>query len=462
MPEPVPSASIRALYGATALLGDPDEAIDRLSRRRRTWILPYALFAVLVGCFTLARYPLLRTAASGAALFGAAPLVLRLTRRNEGHERLANAGAILLWTVALQNVISAAMTGGVHSPHAFALFMTFSMLYVRHGASSRRRAVVIAFCGIVLGLALEPRSWAGPVLSEPWFTIASAAILMGTFGVHTQFVATLRRGAAQGLEAALRARDELADQTLSRARELEMVGSRLSHELKNPLAAIKALVQLAHRTATEPILEKQLGVVEREVDRMSTVVQSHLGFARPFERVDRVAVDCGDLADSVLALLDGRARVAGVTLGRRGNAQATVDAQRIRGALVNLVANAIEACPQRGQVEIAIEDDGRTVRFAVTDTGAGMTPEMTARIGRPFFTTRERGSGLGVALARVAFEQHGGSLEYRSAPGQGTTAIGSLPRMPSPVHSDGRHGRSTGDSDAPGSGGDDADRVAGG
>jgi signal transduction histidine kinase len=304
------------------------------------------------------------------------------------------------------------------------------MLYVRHGASSCRLAVVTAFCGSVLALAVEPRSWAGPVLGEPWFTIASAAIMMGTFSVHMQFLGTLRRGAAEGLEAALDARDELADQTLSRARELEMVGSRLSHELRNPLAAIKALVQLAHRTASDPVLEKQLGVVEREVERMSTVIQSHLGFARPFDRVNRVAVDCGDLADSVLALLDGRARVAGVTSSRRGDADATVDAQKIRGALVNLVANAIEACPNGGHVEIAIEDDGSTVRFAVTDTGTGMTPEMAARIGTPFFTTRERGAGLGVALARAAFEQHGGSLEYRSAPGRGTTAIGTLPRPP--------------------------------
>jgi signal transduction histidine kinase len=435
MAEPVPSASMGALFAVSELLGDPDEAIDRLSRRRQMWILPYVLFAVVVACFTLGRYQPLRIAASAAALFGAAPLVLRLTRRNEGQERLPNAGAILLWTVALQNVITAAMTGGVHSPHAFALFMTFSMLYVRYGASSWRRAVVAAFCGSVLGLVLEPGSWAGPVLAEPWFTVASAAIMMGTFGLHTQFVGTLRRGAAQGLQAALHARDELTDQTLSRARELEMVGSRLSHELNNPLAAIKALVQLAHRTASEPILKKQLGVVEREVDRMSTVMQSHLGFSRPFDRVNRVAVDCGDLADSVLALLEGRARAASVTLRRRGDAHATVDPQRIRGALVNLVANAIEACPQGGQVEIAIEDDGSTARFAVTDTGTGMPAHVAERIGTPFFTTRERGAGLGVALARAAFEQHGGSLEYRSAPGQGTTAIGSLPRTPGPVDS---------------------------
>jgi signal transduction histidine kinase len=105
-----------------------------------------------------------------------------------------------------------------------------------------------------------------------------------------------------------------------------------------------------------------------------------------------------------------------------------VDPQRIRGALVNLIANAIEACPSGGHVEIAIEEYGATARLAVRDTGVGMAPDLVERVGTPFFTTHERGTGLGVALARAAFEQHGGTLEYRSALGQGTTAVGSVPR----------------------------------
>jgi signal transduction histidine kinase len=168
--------------------------------------------------------------------------------------------------------------------------------------------------------------------------------------------------------------------------------------------------------------------VEREVDRMSAVLQSHLGFSRPFDRVDRVDVDLGALADSVLALLEGRATAAGVVLRRRGEGRGAVDPQRIRGALVNLVANGIEACRRGGHVEIAIEEDGATARLAVSDTGVGMARDVVERVGTPFFTTHERGTGLGVALARAAFEQHGGTLEYRSTPGQGTTALASVPR----------------------------------
>ena len=95
-----------------------------------------------------------------------------------------------------------------------------------------------------------------------------------------------------------------------------------------------------------------------------------------------------------------------------------------------VVANAIDACGRGGRVEIAIAEVGGVVHVSVVDNGSGMAPDVVQRVGTPFFTTRERGTGLGVVLARAAFEQHGGTLEYRSAPGQGTTVLGTLPRRP--------------------------------
>ncbi len=232
------------------------------------------------------------------------------------------------------------------------------------------------------------------------------------------------------MDETLRARDELADQALARARELELVGSKLSHELKNPLTAIKTLVQVAHRSSADPVVAKQLDVVERELERMFFMLQGHLGFSRPVEHIEPVEVELADVADSVLALLEGRARAAGVILTRKGHARAAVDPKRLQGALLNLVANAIDACARGGHVEVAVSEGGGNVSVAVVDDGRGMAPEVVQRVGTPFFTTRERGTGLGVVLARAAFEQHGGRLEYRSAPGQGTTALGTLPRAP--------------------------------
>jgi signal transduction histidine kinase len=243
-------------------------------------------------------------------------------------------------------------------------------------------------------------------------------------------VGALRERAAEAIDETLRARDDLAEHALARARDLELVGGKLSHELKNPLAAIKTLVQVARRSTRDPAIEKQLDVVEREIERMSFILQGHLGFSRPLERLEPVELDVAAVADSVLALLESRATAAGVSLARRGNARVEVDPKQLRGALLNLVANAIDACARGGRVEIVVADDGGKVRLSVVDSGRGMPPEVVQRVGTPFFTTRERGTGLGVVLARAAFEQHGGTLEYQSAPGEGTTAIGTLPRVP--------------------------------
>jgi signal transduction histidine kinase len=223
--------------------------------------------------------------------------------------------------------------------------------------------------------------------------------------------------------------DALLRKALARARELELVGAKLSHELKNPLTAIKTLVQVVHRSSADPVVAKQLEVVEREIERMYFMLQCHLGFSRP-GGLEPAEVELAEVAESVMALLEGRAKAAAVSLARKGSARATVDSKLIRGALLNLVGNAIDACAPGCRVEIALDEDGGNVRVAVVDNGRGMAPEVVQRVGTPFFTTRECGTGLGVVLARAAFEQHGGTVEYQSAPGQGTTVLATLPRVP--------------------------------
>src|SRR5205823_12389310 len=116
-----------------------------------------------------------------------------------------------------------------------------------------------------------------------------------------------------------------------------------------------------------------------------------------------------------------------VRLRRRGDALIEADPRRLKDALFNLVGNAVEATPEGGKVEVEIEEIERSARIAVRDSGRGMPPEVLDRLGTPFFTTRDEGTGLGVVTARAAFAQHGGSLVYSSEPGRGTTAVGTLP-----------------------------------
>lgn len=110
----------------------------------------------------------------------------------------------------------------------------------------------------------------------------------------------------------------------------------------------------------------------------------------------------------------------------RGNAAVQADSRRLEGALLNLVANAIEATPPGGEVLIDVRPCDGKAEIVVRDTGRGMPPEILRRVGMPFFTTREDGNGLGVMLARSVISMHGGSLRYESEPGKGTTVRATL------------------------------------
>jgi signal transduction histidine kinase len=208
---------------------------------------------------------------------------------------------------------------------------------------------------------------------------------------------------------------------------MEQLSAKLSHELKNPLAAIKTLVELAAQDPADASSREGLHVARTEIDRMRGILQEYLSFSRPFEQVSIERVDLGALSDEVLLLLGPHAEKSGIALRRRGDALLDADPRRLKEALINLVANAVQATPRGGSVEIAIGRRDTMVEVAVRDSGRGMPPEVLEQVGTPFFTTRNEGTGLGVSLARAAFVQHGGALEYSSAEGRGTTATGILP-----------------------------------
>jgi signal transduction histidine kinase len=222
-------------------------------------------------------------------------------------------------------------------------------------------------------------------------------------------------------------REQLFAQLCQRTRDMEKIAASLSHELKNPLQAIKILVQLSAREVREPEARERLQVAEAEVERMQALIKDYLSFSRPLDKLQPHPVDLGSLSDEVIAVLRERAASSGISLVRRGDARVEADARRLREALHNLVSNAVDASPRGGSIRIEISEAEGAARIAVRDSGRGMSPETLERVGTPFFTTRDEGTGLGVALARAAFAQHGGSLEYESKPGSGTTATAILP-----------------------------------
>jgi signal transduction histidine kinase len=328
---------------------------------------------------------------------------------------------------ALQ-LLGLALTGGIRSPLLPATLLPLSDLIIKNGWSRMVQNVLALVGAGLFAMALLPAAWFGPDVPQPAYWMILVAVLVTAGAWHTRYVLLLTRTVGDSARELGRAREEMVYRALTRAREMEQIGLKLSHELKNPLAAIKGLVQLSARAACDPDSAEQLRVVAAEVDRMEGILKEYLSFSRPVEALQPRRVALGALADEVLSLMDARAANAGVVLRRSGDALIDADPRRLKDALFNLIGNAVEATLEGGRVEVEIDELEDAARIAVRDSGSGMAPDVLSRIGTPFFTTRDEGTGLGVVVARATFAQHGGSLVYTSQPGRGTTAVGTLPR----------------------------------
>lgn len=207
------------------------------------------------------------------------------------------------------------------------------------------------------------------------------------------------------------------------------MAARLAHEVKNPLAAIKGLSKHMAQHSADPKTAERLAIVAAEADRLQGIVEGFLSFSRGLDDLKLEPVRPHEVARELAVLLETRAEEAGVGIEVAGDAAFVVDAdeRKLRQALLNLVLNAVQASPHGAAVRIEVARECLGARITVHDDGVGMTADVLSRIARPYFTTKEGGSGLGVAVARGLIEQHGGQLEFKSVAGKGTTASILLP-----------------------------------
>jgi anti-sigma regulatory factor (Ser/Thr protein kinase) len=302
----------------------------------------------------------------------------------------------------LQTAVALALTGGVRSPFMPSL-IGHTMGVLSLSGRSKHSTVFVAVAGtIALGVGVLPESVLGPPIAHPWDRV------LGVFGVLlTLAIARLATFAINDAyravgEALDRAREEVVTTSAERARSLEQVGARVAHELKNPLAAIKGLAQLLSRSAEDARSQERLRVITDEVTRMEVILRDYLNFGRPLEELRARSVALESVVDDVIAVLEARAEAAGVTLSRSGAARLECDPRRLKEALLNLAANALEATPEGGAITIQIGSKDAGAEIVVRDTGRGMGADALARIGTPYFTTRAEGTGLGVVLARAS------------------------------------------------------------
>jgi signal transduction histidine kinase len=285
----------------------------------------------------------------------------------------------------------------------------------------RRLLLGLAVAGAALGALVSVA--AALSVTRPLQALAAAARRMGRGDLET----ALPSGAAGGEVATLRRTlEEMRRELLARDRERETMLAGIAHEVRNPLGAMELFAgALADDLRGRP----EAAHVERirgELAALSRLVEDFLDYAR-VRSLAPEEIDAAPLAAEVRELSLPLARERRVEIEARGSGRFTGDRQALRRAALNLVRNAVEASPPGAAVELAIEARGPAAAIEVLDRGPGLSAEARQRLAEPFFTTKERGTGLGLALARKAALAHGGALEVRDREGGGTLARLALP-----------------------------------
>jgi len=398
---------------------------------RDTDVLPLAYYLLSSAVLLAVRYPAWRVASFGVPALALQAQQLGFHKHdakscaNADAERTAWGAFLSQAGVFASILLPVAVTGGIDSPLFVTVFAPYISALLVAGDHAATRALLAATGLAACGLAALPRAWAGPELPA-W--LHAALVVLSVFGIGA-LLAPFHASVRKVREDLARTREEMASETLARARSLEQVGTKLAHELKNPLAAIKALVQLVVRDTSETPSQERLQVVEREIARVQQILSEYLSFSRPLQEVRPEPVELGPLVADAVLVLSARADQGRVRLTSHGHAAVEADPRVLRGAVLNLVANAIEATPPGGEVDVEVRSsvDVEGADIVVRDSGPGMPPDVLMRLGTSFFTTRKGGTGLGIVLARSAVAQHGGSLRYDSEVGRGTTATVTLP-----------------------------------
>ena len=196
----------------------------------------------------------------------------------------------------------------------------------------------------------------------------------------------------------------------------------VAHEMKNIVIPIRGFIRRIRENASlEGKVASYLDIVDSESAKLDRMTQDMLLFGR-FAPLQRKEVDASALVEEVKRMLHNEFRGSRVQLICECQCRtlASLDPEKIRQALVNLLQNALHASPEGGEVRLSADCDGRAVRFVVEDQGVGIPAANLDRIFQPFFTTKANGTGLGLAITQRIVREHEGRMEVKSVPGNWT------------------------------------------
>ncbi len=332
---------------------------------------------------------------------------------------------------------------GLDSPFRYFYILSLVCCSIRHPSR-----VTYLSCGLhclsysILYLALAqarttPAGFLLMLVVLIWVTWASngLALLLKEIGEHLVRL----NGALQQNQA------ELEHRIAERTRQLQeaqahvlhqekmaafgLLAAGIAHEVGNPLTSISSLVQMLQRHKNDPYTQDKLSLVSGQLQRIRTTLRELVEFSRPAS-TERTRFSLGEVLDEALNI----AKYYKWTRGRIATPPIPADLPLLEGfrdklvqVFLNLVLNAIDATPRGCRIEVSVACVPAGVEVAVQDTGCGIGPEQAGRLFQPYFTTKKHGTGLGLFVTRKLVQDHGGSIDFESIPGAGTTFRVRLP-----------------------------------
>lgn len=223
------------------------------------------------------------------------------------------------------------------------------------------------------------------------------------------------------------------EQRLQQSEKLASIGelsTYIAHEIRNPLFTISGFANslVRNKNVDEKVREK-LSIILDESRRLDVILKSIINFTRPTE-AEITIVDLNELAASTMEVMGLGLSKQGIELVMElepGIAMVKANPEVIKQCLINLVKNAIEAMPDGGMLTVSTGMIGNFATLSVEDTGVGIAPEIREKIFSPFFSTKGKGSGLGLAMTRKILDEIGGDVDLTSSVDKGTRITLLLP-----------------------------------
>lgn len=225
---------------------------------------------------------------------------------------------------------------------------------------------------------------------------------------------------------------KLLQQEIIRAEKLNTMGemaASIAHEIRNPLTVVKGFLQLMQKQEKNDNLQ-YLTLILSELARAELIINDYLNFAKPqYKKVEEIQL--GDTLFHVVTLIESLALKNGVKLEFYGEKNPIILADRnhLIQAFINLIKNAIEATPNKGSVVVKIDEDNDYIYIKILDTGKGMSKEQLSKIGTLYYTTKDKGTGIGTTVSLKFIEEMKGKVTYQSTPNVGTEVTILFPRI---------------------------------